>query len=159
MMFIAYRKNLGLVAQMGLSQNKPLIANWLSLTNIQMKITNELEGILQEKHKLSLKEFYVLLFLSESPEKKLKLQQLQNMVGLSQSAMSRLVSRFEAKDCGALKRHICVDDRRAIFTSLTAEGEEELKKASVTFNQALEKAFAQETIQEELQRLIRQLQS
>ncbi|HZG73682.1 MAG TPA: MarR family transcriptional regulator [Chondromyces sp.] len=141
------------------NQNKQLITDWLSLTHIQMKIMNKLESALQENHQLSLKEFYVLLFLSEAPEKKLKLQQLQNMVGLSQSAMSRLVSRFEAKGCGALRRHICSDDRRAIFTSLTAEGEEKLKRASVTFNETLEKVYSQEKIQEELQRFIQQFKS
>lgn len=133
---------------------KQLINNWFSFSNLQTKITNELESILQQKHQLSLKEFYVLLFLSEAPEKKLKLQQLQNMVGLSQSAMSRLVSRFEAKDCGTLKRDICVDDRRAIFTSLTAEGEEKLKQAMVTFQDTLEKTFSKETILEELHQLM-----
>ncbi|MEH7415845.1 MarR family transcriptional regulator [Neobacillus drentensis] len=136
---------------------KQLITNWLSFSNLQLKITNELEDSLQQKHQLSLNEFYVLLFLAEAPEKKLKLQQLQNMVGLSQSAMSRLVSRFEARDCGALKRHICTDDRRAIFTSLTAEGEEKLKKAMVTFQETLEKTFSKETVLGELQQLLNQL--
>jgi DNA-binding MarR family transcriptional regulator len=139
------------------NQNKQLITNWISLTHIQMKITNELEIILQENHQISLNEFYVLIFLSEAPEKKLKLQQLQSMVGLSQSAMSRLVSRFEAKGCGTLKRNICGDDRRAIYTSLTAEGEEKLKKATVTFHEALEKAFSQDMIHKELHRLFDQL--
>jgi DNA-binding MarR family transcriptional regulator len=142
------------MAGMVLMQNNQMITNWLSFTNIQTKITNELESILQENHQISLKEFYVLLFLSEAPEKKLKLQQLQNMVGLSQSAMSRLVSRFEEKDCGALKRHICIDDRRAIYTSLTAEGEEKLNLASVTLNEALNKIFSKGTIQQELEQFI-----
>ncbi|WP_404332267.1 MarR family winged helix-turn-helix transcriptional regulator [Mesobacillus maritimus] len=139
------------------NQNKLLITNWISLTHIQMKISNELEIILQENHQLSLNEFYVLLFLSEAPEKKLKLQQLQSMVGLSQSAMSRLVSRFEAKGCGTLKRFVCGDDRRAIYTSLTDEGVEKFKKAAVTFHETLEKAFSQEMIHRELQRLTDQL--
>ncbi|MCM2532783.1 MarR family transcriptional regulator [Neobacillus pocheonensis] len=123
------------------NQKNQLITSWLTLTNIQMKITNELENKLQQNHQLSLNEFYVLLFLSKAPEKKLKLQQLHSMVGLSQSAMSRLVSRFEAKGCGTLRRHICVDDRRAIFTSLTTEGEELLKEAFGTFNEPLQILF------------------
>jgi DNA-binding MarR family transcriptional regulator len=139
------------------NQKNQLISSWLSFTHVQMKVTDELESILQQNHQLSLKEFYVLLFLSETPEKKLKLQQLQSMVGLSQSAMSRLVSRFEAKGCGALKRHICVDDRRAIYTSLTNEGEDKLKKALGTVNETLANAFSREDIQEELQGVIRQI--
>lgn len=139
------------------NQNKELITNWISLTHIQMKITNELEITLQDNHQLSLNEFYVLLFLSEAPEKKLRLQQLQSMVGLSQSAVSRLVSRFEAKGCGTLKRYICGEDRRAIFTSLTTEGEEKLEKAIITVNETLKKAFFQDMSHRELQRLVDQL--
>ncbi len=133
-----------------------MISNWLSLTNIQMRVENELEGILQETHQLTLKEFYVLLFLSQTPNKKLKLQQLQNMVGLSQSAMSRLVSRFEAKGCGALRRHVCIDDRRAIFTALTETGEEKLDKALKTVHQVLENSFSDEEIQGKLNSLLSQ---
>src|SRR3954464_7115008 len=136
---------------------KHLITNWLSFSNLQMKITNELERSLQQNNQLSLNEFYVLLFLSEAPEKKLKLQQLQNNVGLSQSAMSRLVSRFEARDCGVLKRNICVDDRRAIYTSLTPQGEEKLKAAIVTFNETLERTFSKDQVLEELEKLMDQL--
>jgi DNA-binding MarR family transcriptional regulator len=139
------------------NQKNQLISSWLSFTHVQMKVTDELESILQQNHQLSLNEFYVLLFLSETPEKKLKLQQLQSMVGLSQSAMSRLVSRFEAKGCGALRRHICVDDRRAIYTSLTNEGEEKLEKALDTVKETLANAFSREDIRAELQGLIRQI--
>ncbi|PLS07094.1 MarR family winged helix-turn-helix transcriptional regulator [Neobacillus cucumis] len=138
-------------------QQNQLITHWLSFSNLQMKITNELESSLQEKHQLSLNEFYVLLFLSEAPHKKLKLQQLQNRVGLSQSAMSRLVSRFEARDCGVLERNICIDDRRAIYTSLTAEGEVKLKNALVSFNETLERTFSKESVLEELQQITNQL--
>ncbi|MBT2659113.1 MarR family transcriptional regulator [Bacillus sp. ISL-18] len=138
---------------------RQLIPNWLSFSNLHIKITNELESSLQLNHKLSLNEFYVLLFLYEAPDKKLKLQQLQNLVGLSQSAMSRLVSRFEARDCGVLKRNICIDDRRAIYTSLTPEGEEKLKGAIITFNQTLERTFSKDKVQEELEKLMDQLKA
>lgn len=95
--------------------------------------------MLQREFDMSLNEFYVLLFLSEAPEKKLRLQQLQSMVGLSQSAMSRLVSRFEEKGCGALERKICDDDRRGVYTSLTPIGEDKLSKASAAVNLVLER--------------------
>ncbi|KAI7248604.1 hypothetical protein KC345_g11841 [Hortaea werneckii] len=88
-----------------------------------MNVAAALEAKLMEKYELSLKEFYVLLFLSGAPEKKLKLQQLESMVGLSQSAVSRLVSRFEAKGCGALERKNKVD------------------RAQVTVNEVLQEAF------------------
>ncbi|KAE8557639.1 MarR family winged helix-turn-helix transcriptional regulator, partial [Paenibacillus polymyxa] len=100
-----------------------LLNIWLSLTKLQSNINDELEHALQENYSLSLNEFLVLYFLSQTEEKKLRLQHLQEMVGLSQSALSRLVVRMEAKSCGALQRHICEDDRRGIYTSMTDFGE------------------------------------
>ncbi|UNK17209.1 MarR family transcriptional regulator [Paenibacillus sp. N3/727] len=135
--------------------NNDFINNWLTLTHIQMNVANELEANLQEKYQLSLKEFYLLLFLSEAPEKKLKLQQLESMVGLSQSAVSRLVSRFEAKGCGALKRHVCGDDRRSIYTSLTPIGQDTLDRAQVTFKEVLLAAFPEQKVEQLLQQMLR----
>ncbi|AIQ70044.1 MarR family transcriptional regulator [Paenibacillus graminis] len=118
-----------------------MITSWLSLTHIQMKVAGELEAKLQENFGWSLNEFYLMFFLSEAPEKKLRLQQLEAMVGLSQSAVSRLVSRFEAKGCGALQRTVCDDDRRSIYTSLTPLGQEKVDRAQVTVNEVLHEAF------------------
>ncbi|MEC0092234.1 MarR family winged helix-turn-helix transcriptional regulator [Paenibacillus macquariensis] len=134
--------------------NNELINNWLALTHIQMNVANTLEANLQEKHQLSLKEFYLLLFLYEAPEMKLKLQQLESMVGLSQSAVSRLVSRFEAKGCGALKRHACDDDRRSIYTSLTQIGQDKLNVAKVTVNEILSEALPETDIEQLLQQML-----
>lgn len=131
-----------------------LITNWLRLTHIQMSVTNELEANLQAKHSLSLKEFYLLLFLSEAPEKKLKLQKLEAMVGLSQSAVSRLVSRFEAKGCGALERKACDADRRSIYTSLTSIGEDKLTRALATFKDTLLAAFPEQEVEGLLERML-----
>lgn len=140
---------------MGSVFNHDNINNWLALTHIQMNVANELEASLQEKHDLSLKEFYLLLFLSEAPEKKLKLQNLESMVGLSQSAVSRLVSRFEAKGCGALQRHACDNDRRSIYTSLTEIGQNKLDHALITFNERLLTTFPEKKVEQLLRKMVR----
>ncbi|WP_411738518.1 MarR family winged helix-turn-helix transcriptional regulator [Peribacillus sp. S4] len=119
------------------NQENELLNTWLSITNIQTNINHELEKVLQENHNLSLREFYVLYFLSQTNDKELRLQQLQEMVGLSQSAISRLVDRMEAKSCGALQRHICEEDRRGIYTRLTPLGEAKLQIALSTFHHVL----------------------
>ncbi|ETT44327.1 MULTISPECIES: MarR family transcriptional regulator [unclassified Paenibacillus] len=136
-----------------------LINSWLSLSLIQMKVAAVLEAKLTENYELSLKEFYVLLFLSEAPEQKLKLQQLESMVGLSQSAVSRLVSRFEAKGCGALERKSCEADRRSIYTSLTAIGQDKVDRAKQTVNEVLQEAFPVDDTQQLLEQLIQLKQS
>ena len=136
-----------------------ILDTWLSLTNVQSKINNEIEAVLQEKYSLSLKEFYVLYVLSQTEQKKMRLQQLQELVGLSQSALSRLVVRMEAKSCGALQKHICQDDRRGIYTSMTNYGEEKLQSALNTFNELLQTALMEEKLKEELQSLNLKLDS
>ncbi|CAM4497798.1 DNA-binding MarR family transcriptional regulator [Paenibacillus endophyticus] len=111
---------------------------WLFLTDLYSGVNDKLERTLQEKNNLSLKEFYVLYFISKSDDKKLRLQQLQEMIGLSQSAISRLVVRMEAKNYGALERHVCEDDRRGIYTRITELGENKFQRALNTFNEVLQ---------------------
>ncbi len=133
------------------------LIRWLSLSHIQSRINDELERSLQEKHGLSLKEFYALHFISQTAEKKLRLQQLQEMVDLSQSAVSRLVARMEARNCGSLQRHVCEADRRGIYTCITELGEEKLQKALQTFNEVLQAALLEQGLKEELQSNLEEL--
>ena len=120
---------------------------WLEINNFHLKVESALEKSLQMNHNLSLKEFYVLYFLSQEPEQKLKLQDLEGKVGLSQTAVSRLVSQFEAKGCGALERNVCEHDRRSIYTSLTETGAAKLKAAAATVEQVLTESFSEMPIQ------------
>lgn len=120
---------------------------WLEINNFHLKVESTLEKSLQTNHNLSLKEFYVLYFLSQEPDQKLKLQDLEEKVGLSQSAVSRLVSKFEAKGCGALARNVCEQDRRIIYTSLTKTGGAKLDAAAATVEQVLRESFAEMPIQ------------
>ena len=134
-----------------------MLSDWLSLTQIQASITSELERELQNKYNLSLNEFYVLYFLSQTNEKKLRLQKLQDMIGLSQSAVSRMVGRLEANNCNALQRHVCEADRRGIYTSLTEVGEENFHKALSTVNEILYASFTNGATQKELQTLLQKM--
>ena len=42
---------------------------WLELDRLQNKIRKEVEAIIRARYQLSLKEFYVLYYISVSPEK------------------------------------------------------------------------------------------
>lgn len=140
-----------------MQHKKDLLDIWLSLSQIYSNVTDKLEQALQQEYNLSLKEFYVLNFISRSEEKKLRIQQLQEMVGLSQSATSRLVVRMEAKDCGALERHNCELDRRGIYTRITELGENKYQRALQTFNQVLESELQKEDLKSDFQNIVRQL--
>ncbi|MEC0180804.1 MarR family transcriptional regulator [Paenibacillus peoriae] len=140
-----------------MQNKKDLLDIWLSLSQIYSNVTDKLEQALLQEYDLSLKEFYVLNFISKSEDKELRLQQLQEMVGLSQSATSRLVVRMEAKDCGALERHICEDDRRGIYTRVTELGENKYQRALQTFNQVLESELQKEGLKSKFQSITQEL--
>ncbi|PAD20734.1 MarR family winged helix-turn-helix transcriptional regulator [Terribacillus saccharophilus] len=130
---------------------------WLSLDNLQLKIKKELENVLQKEYSLSIKEFYVLYYLSKAPEKKLRLQQLQELIGLSQSALSRLVANMEASSCGALQKHVCTDDRRGTYTQMTELGENKLQGGLQTFQEVIRTNFAQVDSEHILKQLLQKL--
>ncbi|MBP1309541.1 MarR family transcriptional regulator [Paenibacillus sp. FSL M8-0228] len=134
-----------------------LLDVWLSLSHIHSTLNDKLEQALLQNYDLSLKEFYVLGFISNSEEKKLRLQQLQELVGLSQSATSRLVVRMEAKNCGALERHTCEDDRRGVYTRITELGENKFQRALQTFNQVLQSELQKDGVKSQFQNLTQKL--
>ncbi|WP_225422976.1 MarR family winged helix-turn-helix transcriptional regulator [Companilactobacillus jidongensis] len=109
--------------------NNEIIERWFEFVRKQKQIENSLEHELSGANEsLALNEFYVLYFLNQEENKKLRLQKLQELVGLSQSAMSRLIARLEAKECGVIERSICDKDKRGVYIHLTAKGENTLKE-------------------------------
>jgi DNA-binding MarR family transcriptional regulator len=137
--------------------NQDFMDHWLTIDSIQNKLKKELENVLQAEYGLSLKEFYVLYYLSKAPEKKLRLQQLQEMVGLSQSALSRLVGNMEANSCGALEKQVCTDDRRGTYTRLTDLGEKKLQRSLVSFREILNSNLSTVNVEVLIKQLIEEL--
>ncbi|WP_285765762.1 MarR family transcriptional regulator [Peribacillus sp. SI8-4] len=134
-----------------MSSKQNLITTWLAFTRIHGELSNELDRMLQAGHQTTLNEFYVLLFLSEAPEKKLRLLELQQLVGLSQSAMSRLSVRMENKSCGVIQRLGYEDDRRGVCAIITDRGETRLQEILAAVNETLENALKKTEIDKALQ--------
>ncbi|MFS0917618.1 MarR family winged helix-turn-helix transcriptional regulator [Brevibacillus sp. 179-C 1.1 NHS] len=132
------------------NDNQDLIHGWRALSRIHLSIMSSLEGVLQTKHQLSVSEFTVLLALAETPEKKMRIQQLADEVGLSQSAMSRLVARLEADNCGVLQRYVCEADRRGVWIRMTEKGLQRYDDVSSTFQETIIQAFRKEEIEKDL---------
>ena len=104
----------------------------------------ELEAILeqtiaeQSQQSLTLKEFYLLHFLNQAQEKSLRQIDLPDKLHLSPSAVSRMVARLEAKNCGLLSRRCCEQDKRASFICLTDEGQTTLAYLQKAVEERLE---------------------
>lgn len=140
-----------------MTTNHDFMDYWLSMDTILNKAKKDLENVLRTEYSLSLREFYVLYHLSKTPDKRLRLQQLQEMIDLSQSALSRLVGNMEANSCGALEKHICTDDRRGTYTQLTELGEQKLQKSLVSFHEILKSHIFDADVEGMLKQLIEEL--
>ena len=103
----------------------------------------ELEAILEEtiaeqsEQSLTLKEFYLLHFLNQAEGKSLRQIDLPDKLHLSPSAVSRMVARLEAKNCGLLSRKCCNHDKRASFICLTSEGQTTLAYLQTAVEESL----------------------
>lgn len=95
---------------------------WLTVSAIQKRVEHDLEKVLKSFTDLTLSEFYVLYFLSQEPQKKLRTFELQDKVGLTQSAMSRLIARMENKQQNYITKGNCPVDKRGVYIKLTSEG-------------------------------------
>lgn len=114
---------------------------WRTLAALHASIENALERALTRDAGLSVVEYTVLDALNRQDGWHMRMQQLARASALSPSATTRLVNRLEER--GLLTRVDCLDDRRGIYTELTAGGHELLDRARPVHDAALEQALAE----------------
>lgn len=116
-----------------------LIENWFDYNQRQDEIQFELENAILKvpESNLTLQEFYLLYFLSKADNKELRQFELPDKLHLSASAVSRMIARLEAKDCGVVTKQACTDDKRATAIAITDYGEELLAKVCQEIDQVL----------------------
>lgn len=114
---------------------------WRRLAALHGLVESELERALDAAVSLAVVEYTVLDALSRQHGWHMRMQQLSRAAALSPSATMRLVNRLE--DRGLLTRVLCADDRRGIYTELTAAGRELLEEARPVHDAALERALSQ----------------
>lgn len=106
-----------------------MIENWLRLQKFTQQVSSELEEKLgQMTPAVSLNEFYVLHFLKQNAGLDLRVSDLSQKLGLSLSATSRMLVRFE-QTCNVITRTQGQEDKRSIRINLTTEGERVLEEA------------------------------
>lgn len=125
---------------------------WRTLAALHGVIESALERRLSEAAGLSVVEFTVLDALNRQDGWHMRMQQLARATALSPSATTRLVTRLE--DRGLLTRVLCADDRRGIYTELTAAGRELYEQSRPVHDATLEEVLAQAALQPELAPLV-----
>src|SRR5512141_2763954 len=129
---------------------------WRTLAALHGLIEAELERSLQAVAQLSVVEYTVLDALSRQDGWHMRMQQLARATALSASATTRLVTRLE--DRGLLTRILCADDRRGIYTELTAAGQALLEQATPIQAATLERVLSEAQESAELVPLVEALQ-
>ncbi|GAA4842165.1 MarR family winged helix-turn-helix transcriptional regulator [Kitasatospora terrestris] len=110
-------------APVGADTDTDLAAAWRDLLARHAATSCALDRELGEKHDLGMSEFEVLerLWEADLPDGRgQRSQDLACTVHLSQSALSRLITRLEK--AGLVARALCEADRRGIYVTLTAAG-------------------------------------
>ena len=121
---------------------------WRTLAALHAVIDTALERELSAAVGLSVVEYTVLDALERQDGWHMRMQQLARAAALSPSATTRLVTRLE--DRGLLTRVLCADDRRGIYTELTATGRALYERARPVHEEALERALDDAASQPEL---------
>ena len=116
------------------------LEKWFDFNRRQVELEVILEETIAEQSEqtLTLKEFYLLHFLNQAQGKALRQIDLPDKLHLSPSAVSRMVARLEAKNCGLLSRRCCDQDKRASFICLTSEGQTTLAYLQTAVEESLE---------------------
>lgn len=114
------------------------IEQLLNLQKFQRKLNLELSEVLKRSnYEITLNEFYVLYFLKKSEGHSLSISELSQKNGLSISATSRMLVKFE-QTCGVIERHPG-EDKRSVMITLTPKGEEYLTESLTSVEAILQK--------------------
>lgn len=100
------------------------LEKWFAYTDRQLAMKHSIEQALtqEEGAELELNEFLLLYFLSRADDHRLRQNSLQDKLHLSASAISRMLSRMEVKDCGVIEKTTCPNDKRGTYIALTPAG-------------------------------------
>lgn len=120
---------------MGRRDDDAIAAEWHQLMGRYTKLMCALDRELSAAHDLNASEFEVLQQLEEADECSLRMAALAESAHLSQSALSRLVSRLETD--GLVERKACDQDRRSLFVALTDAGRARYAEARPTQRRVL----------------------
>lgn len=119
-------------------------ATWSKVAAFTSAVEASLDRWLAHSHGVGLTEFRALAFVSQAPDKELRVNELADRVGLSQSSATRLLSRLEAK--GVARRDVCEDDGRGVYAVITEQGEALLREVADPFEDRIRELLADATL-------------
>jgi DNA-binding MarR family transcriptional regulator len=101
---------------------------WRAYMDGNQRLIDQLNRELEAAHALSLAEYRILMLLSESPEKSLRMSDLADGVLSSRSRLTHQIRRMEEQ--GLVRRSSCLEDGRGVLAHLTDVGYDKLRAAA-----------------------------
>lgn len=106
----------------------PEQGHWRSWLSANLLIPDRLGRDLHEATGLTMADYEILVWLSETSERRMRMSELADRTLSSRSRLSHQIDRMEK--AGFVERQECTDDRRGFFAVLTEKGWETLVAAA-----------------------------
>jgi DNA-binding MarR family transcriptional regulator len=122
---------------------------WRGWIAASMLLPDRLNRDLQELHGLTGTDYQILVELSESPDRRMRMSTLADHTLLSRSRLSHQVDRMTR--AGLVERQVCEADGRGMFAVLTDHGWETIVKAAPDHVESVRRHLLDQLTPEEFQ--------
>jgi DNA-binding MarR family transcriptional regulator len=124
---------------------------WRSYLQSHAAILRELDAQLIAEHGLTTRDYEVLLYVAQEPDRRLAMSALASRTMLTRSGITRLVDGLVANRL--IERVACSEDARVSYAELTDAGYEKLRKAGCTHIASIRRLFVERYSEPEIEQL------
>lgn len=124
---------------------------WRSYLQSHAAIVRQLDAELLAAHSMTTRDYEVLLYLAQAPDRKLPMSALATSTMLTRSGITRLVDGLV--NAGLIERVGCDSDARVSYARLTEVGYERLREAGFTHIGSIQRLFLEHFTPEEIEQL------
>ena len=124
---------------------------WRSYLQSHASILRELDAQLVAGHGMTTRDYEVLLYLAQAPDRRLPMSSLATSTMLTRSGITRLVDGLVER--GLIERVSCRSDARISYAHLTESGYQKLREAGCTHIAGIQRLFLEHFGEEEISQL------
>jgi DNA-binding MarR family transcriptional regulator len=124
---------------------------WRSYLQSHATIVRQLDAELVAAHGMTTRDYEVLLYLAQAPERQLPMSVLATSTMLTRSGITRLVDGLV--NAGWIERVACQSDARVSYARLTDVGYGKLRDAGCTHIASIQRLFLEHFSRDEIDQL------
>lgn len=124
---------------------------WRSFLQSHAAIVRQLDAELRAAEHITSRDYEVLLYLAQAPERRLAMSALAERTMLTRSGITRLIDGLVSEEW--IERVSCPADARISYAQLTDAGYEKLREAGCSHVASIRRLFVEHFSPDELDRL------